>query len=72
MLLLYVGNNILISILASQISKNSMLLSVEEMLDEMQMKCPHCGTNFARKKGKTGQQEQYQKEKLVSKLMKDL
>ena len=72
MLLLYVGNNILISILASQISKNSMLESVEEMLDEMQMKCPQCGTPFARKKGKTDKHEQYQKEKLVSKLMQDL
>jgi hypothetical protein len=61
MLLLYIGNNILISILASQISKNSMLESVEEMLDEMQMKCPQCGTPFARKKGKAGKQEQYQK-----------
>jgi len=42
------------------------------MLDEMQMKCPQCSTPFARKKGKAGQQEQYQKEKLVSKLMKEL
>ena len=38
----------------------------------MQMKCPQCSTPFARKKGKAGQQEQYQKEKLVSKLMKEL
>jgi len=33
MILLYVGNNILQSILASQVLKNSYLRSVEEMID---------------------------------------
>ncbi len=53
MLLLYVGNNILISILANQVSKNSYLSSVEEMIDELKMQCPVCGTDFqSKKKGK--------------------
>lgn len=33
MLLLYIGNNILISVLANQVSKNSYLSSVEDMID---------------------------------------
>jgi hypothetical protein len=33
MLLLYIGNNILLSVLASQVTKNSMLAGVEEMID---------------------------------------
>ena len=66
------GNNILLSVLASQVSKNSMVDSVEEMVDEMQMQCPECGADFKKKKDGKGKWQNYQKEQLVSKLMKDL
>lgn len=70
MLLLYIGNNILISILANQVSKNSYLTSVEDMIDDLKMKCPACGTDFqSKKKGKT---YNLRKEMLVSKIVKDL
>ena len=72
LLLLYVGNNILLSVLASQVSKNSMVDSIEEMVDEMQMQCPACGADFKMKKDGKAQWQNHQKEQLVSKLMKDL
>jgi hypothetical protein len=50
MILLYIGNNIVQSILASQVLKNSYLRSVEEMIDEMKMSCPACGADFHEQK----------------------
>ena len=46
MILLYIGNNILISVLANQVSKNSYLSGVEEMIDGLNVKCPNCGADF--------------------------
>jgi hypothetical protein len=51
MLLLYVGNNILISVLANQVSKNSYLSSVEEMIDKIKAHCPACGIDFQDSRG---------------------
>lgn len=45
MILLYIGNNILQSVLASQVLKNSYLKSVEEMIDEIKTECPACGAD---------------------------
>jgi hypothetical protein len=74
MLLLYVGNNILISILANQVSKNSYLSSVEEMIDKIRVQCPYCGVDFqeSRNSSSNNYHSEPKKEVMVSKLMRDL
>jgi hypothetical protein len=43
--LLYIGNNILQSVLANQVMKNSYMDTVKEMIDELRTECPACGAD---------------------------
>lgn len=43
--LLYIGNNLLQSILANQVMKNSYMDTVKEMIDELKTECPACGAD---------------------------
>lgn len=43
--LLYIGNNILQSILANQVMKNSYMETVKEMIQEIRIECPACGAD---------------------------
>lgn len=43
--LLYVGNNILQSVLANQVLKNSYVETVKEMIDDLKADCPACGAD---------------------------
>lgn len=43
--LLYIGNNILQSVLANQVMKNSYMETVKEMIDELKVDCPACGAD---------------------------
>lgn len=43
--LLYVGNNILQSVLANQVLKNSYVDTVKEMIDDLKVDCPACGSD---------------------------
>ena len=43
--LLYIGNNLLQSILANQVMKNSYMETVKEMIQEIRIECPACGAD---------------------------
>jgi soluble P-type ATPase len=43
--LLYIGNNLLQSILANQVMKNSYMETVKEMIHEIRIECPACGAD---------------------------